>query len=193
VTDSEMDEWSFEPHLLYRIYDGFDRPLYFGETNNLARRLAEHQEKAWFRRPDITIKLTMFPNRAEALAAESHAIAAEKPWYNKAGLKPSKEAAPRREPKKKAAAVIAPKPAPAKPKAIEPRMMLADLAAVLDTERVRISALPNLLRQLAPDPDTYARLSGAQLRKLLTAEGVRTTNAKNVPMLDPADLRSVLL
>lgn len=89
-----MDEWDFEPHVLYRIYDGFERPLYIGETNNLPRRLAEHQEKAWFRRSEITIKVNMFPNRAEALAAESRAIAAEKPWYNKAGLKAT-EIAPR--------------------------------------------------------------------------------------------------
>lgn len=102
MSDGAMDEWDFEPHVLYRIYDGFGRPLYIGETNNLPRRLAEHMEKAWFRRPDITIKLTMFPNRAEAYAAQNHAIAAEKPWYNKAALQSANE--PRQ-----ATAAIAPK------------------------------------------------------------------------------------
>lgn len=89
-----MDDWDFEAHWLYRIYDGFGRALCAGETNNVPRRLAEHMEKAWFRRPDITVKLTAFPNRAEALAAEARVIETEKPWYNKAGMK-APEAAPR--------------------------------------------------------------------------------------------------
>ena len=180
-----MDDWDdFDPHVLYRIYDGFDRPLYFGETNDLSRRLKEHQEKAWFRRTEITIKLTMFPNRAEALAAESRAIATEKPWHNKAGLKPPKRPVP----------VITPAPerAPeARPaaKQVKPRDLLSDLDQVLGNERVRLSALPHLLRQLAPLHEPYQTLTRLELRDELKRKGVRVTNTGNVLRLDPADLR----
>lgn len=175
-----MGEWDFEPHMLYRIYDGFDRPLYFGETSNLPRRLAEHWEKAWFRRSEITIKVNMFPNRAEALAAESRAIAAEKPWYNKVGLTPSTEAHPR-----------APKIA-ATSKAPKSRDLLADVATVLGdgVERVRVNDLPHLLRQLAPEYEAYRNLTGKKFRCALTEHGIRTTNTDNRPQLDPADFRS---
>lgn len=76
--------------------------------------------------------------------------------------------------------------------AIERRDLLGDLDRVAGAERVRLSDLPALLRDLAPGWGPYRALTGVQLRALLDAEGVRTTNPGNVPTLDPADLRRVL-
>jgi len=79
-------------------------------------------------------------------------------------------------------------PAPA----IEVRDLLEDLDQVLDHQRARLADLPALLRDLAPAWGPYRTLTGAQLRDQLDAAGVRTTNAGNIPRLDPADLRRVL-
>ena len=76
--------------------------------------------------------------------------------------------------------------------AIEVRDLLDDLDAVLGTERVRLADVPALLRDLAPTWGPYRTLTGVQLRDLLDAAGVRTTNVGNVLRLDPADLRRVL-
>jgi S-DNA-T family DNA segregation ATPase FtsK/SpoIIIE len=78
--------------------------------------------------------------------------------------------------------------------AIEARSLLDDLATVLAARsgKVRLSDIPVLLRDLAPSWRPYQGLNGTRLRELLLAEGVRTTNARNVPELDPADLREVL-
>lgn len=178
MSDADMDDWGFDLHAMYRIYDPFGRPLYFGETDNLSRRINEHMEKAWFRRPEITIKVTWFPNRAEAYAAQNRAIETEKPWHNRAGLKPATEQRP------------APLKVAAKPKPVKRRDLIADLRVVLgDTaDRVRLSALPHLLRQLAPDWEPYQHMDGVKLRAALAARGVRTVNPGNVPQLDPADL-----
>lgn len=78
------------------------------------------------------------------------------------------------------------------PRAIEARDLLADLDEVLGSDRVRIADLPARLRKLAPHWHAYRDLTGTQLRALLEEEGVRTTNPKNVPTLDPADLRDTL-
>lgn len=50
----------------------------------------------------------------------------------------------------------------------------------------------HLLRQFAPEWEPYRKLDGKQLRAMLNDRGVRTINPKNVPQLDPADLRSTL-
>lgn len=182
-----MDDLDFGLHAMYRIYDAFDRPLYFGETDNLPRRLAQHMEKAWFRRPDITIKVTWFPNRAEAYAAQNRAIATEKPWYNKAGLE-----SPKKVPEQAPPVAIRPQStAPPKPKAAKPRDLLADLDRLLGDKPVRLSGLAHLLRQLAPECEPYQKLNGVTLRAMLADRGIRTTNRGNVPRLDPADLRRV--
>lgn len=179
MTES-MDDWGFELHALYRIYDPFGRPLYFGETDDLPRRLRQHMEKAWFRRPEITIKVTWFPNRAEALAAETAAIAAEKPWHNKAGLQPEEKAP------KKARLVAAQPPNP------EPRDLLTDIDHLLGDERVRLSRLSQMLRQLAPEWEPYEKLNGVLLAGELKARGVRWLKTAGLPCLDPADLRVIL-
>lgn len=77
-------------------------------------------------------------------------------------------------------------------RAIESRDLLADLDAVLGYDRVRLADLPALLRDLAPAWTPYRSLTGVQLKEQLDAAGVRTTNAGNVPRLDPADLRRAL-
>lgn len=76
--------------------------------------------------------------------------------------------------------------------AIETRDLLGDLDEVLGRDRVRIADLPALLRDLAPAWTPYRTLTGLQLRDQLEDAGVRTTNAGNVPRLDPSDLRGVL-
>jgi DNA segregation ATPase FtsK/SpoIIIE, S-DNA-T family len=80
--------------------------------------------------------------------------------------------------------------------AIEARDLLADLGDVLggygDGERVRLSDLPALLRDLAPGWTGYRALNATQLRALLEDAGVRVTNTGNIPRLDPADLRRAL-
>jgi S-DNA-T family DNA segregation ATPase FtsK/SpoIIIE len=76
--------------------------------------------------------------------------------------------------------------------AIESRDLLADLDSVVGQDRAKVADLPALLRDLAPTWGPYRTLTGVQLREQLDAAGVRTTNARNVPRLDPADLRQVL-
>jgi hypothetical protein len=217
VTES-MDDWGFELHALYRIYDPFGRPLYFGETGDLPGRLRQHMEKAWFRRPEITIKVTWFPNRAEALAAETAAIAAEKPWHNKSGLNGAVAAKlPSAEERQPAASERRPSIAEEKRRLAgerqriaeeerrmaeekerrrrdqPPRDLLADLRQVVTgDERIRLSTLPHLLRQLAPEHVAYEPLTGTRLREELQRIGVRVYTTGGTLRLDPADLRVTL-
>ena len=85
-------------------------------------------------------------------------------------------------------------PGSGRPLAITQRDLLTDLDGVLrDADGpVRLSDLPARLRKLAPSWTGYRSLTGTELRKLLEAEGVRTTKAGNVPLLNPADLRQAL-
>ncbi len=76
--------------------------------------------------------------------------------------------------------------------AIESRDLLDDLGQVVGDDRVKLADLPARLRKLAPGWGEYRTLTGVQLRDLLDAEGVRTTNTGNVLRLDPADVRRVL-
>lgn len=78
------------------------------------------------------------------------------------------------------------------PRVIEARDLLADLDEVLGSDRVRIADLPARLRKLAPHWHAYRDLNGVRLQQLLDDAGVRWTNPKNVPTLDPADVRDVL-
>jgi S-DNA-T family DNA segregation ATPase FtsK/SpoIIIE len=74
----------------------------------------------------------------------------------------------------------------------KPRDLLDDLDEVLGHERIRLADIPGLLRKLAPSWLPYQRLTGTELRDILTREhGVRVTNTGNVLRLDPADLRQV--
>lgn len=78
------------------------------------------------------------------------------------------------------------------PAPITQRDLLTDLAEVLRgrTGKVRVADLPAMLRRLAPSWGLYRNLTGVQLRELLDAQGVRTTNTANVRELDPADLHA---
>lgn len=82
--------------------------------------------------------------------------------------------------------------APAELPAVESRDLLADLDELLGADRVKVNDLPALLRGLAPDWAAYRGLNGKQLVAALNGLGVRTTNPKNVPTLDPAEVRRVL-
>jgi transcriptional regulator with XRE-family HTH domain len=53
----------FDPHSegdrpssagVYVLYDISDRPIYVGKSQNIARRIRDHDEKFWFKRPIIT-------------------------------------------------------------------------------------------------------------------------------------------
>jgi S-DNA-T family DNA segregation ATPase FtsK/SpoIIIE len=78
------------------------------------------------------------------------------------------------------------------PAPVAARDLLADLIQVAGTDRIRLADLPARLRELAPACREYRGLTGVQLRDLLEDEGIRVTNAGNVPRLDPADLHRAL-
>lgn len=164
-------------HAVYRMYDERGHLLYVGVTGDLGQRLGEHSVKRWFPLVE-TVRLEWFPHRAAAAIAEKRAIIAEHPRYNKAGMKPPK---------------LPPRPEPSRPVVIStPRDLLADLDRIIDSDRVRLSGLPHLLRQLAPGHEPYQKLTGTKLRAILKEHGVRTTNSDNVPRLASPDLRHAL-
>lgn len=52
----------FDPHSdadrptsagVYVLYDISDRPIYVGRSQNIARRIREHDDKFWFKRPIV--------------------------------------------------------------------------------------------------------------------------------------------
>jgi predicted GIY-YIG superfamily endonuclease len=202
-------------HVVYRMLDTQGRLLYVGMTGNLGRRLCDHAEKAWFLGV-ATITLERFPTAAEAALAEDEAISTEHPLFNHVGL--SEEEAGRRkrvrrlqlstesiraaEEKRRQATAEKQRIAGEKQHAAEererltreqpPRDLLADLDAVLGEERVRLSGLPHLLRQLAPWHIAYEELNGVRLAHELKTAGVRWTKSGGVPRIDPADLRRAL-
>lgn len=154
-------------HALYRMYDEEGRLLYVGITGDPGQRFGDHAVKRWF--PLVaTVKLEWHPHRAAAAVAEKRAISAERPRYNRAGRKPKGPG-----------------------ELLPGRDLLADLDAVLGAERVRLSAIPPLLRKHDPRWPPYQKLTGRELRGMLARRGVRTVNPKNVPQLDPVDLRKV--
>ncbi len=73
------------PTTLYRLFDADDRLLYVGISLRLPRRIKEHsKDKPWWM--DVTRStFEHFPTRAEAQAAEAHAIIVENPAHNVAG------------------------------------------------------------------------------------------------------------
>lgn len=203
-------------HVVYRMFDATGRLLYVGMTGELGKRLSSHADKVWFLAV-TTITFERHPGYAEAALAEQEAISTESPLHNKVGL--SKEEVTRRiqvrklqrtddrlravYEKRLRAAEDKQRAAEATRLASEERErllreqpardMMADLSLVLTgDERVRLSALPHLLRQLAPTHVAYESLTGVQLRDRLRREGVRMTHTNNVWRLDPADLRTVV-
>jgi S-DNA-T family DNA segregation ATPase FtsK/SpoIIIE len=82
--------------------------------------------------------------------------------------------------------------APAIEPADEGRDLLSDLDEVLGDDRARLRDLVGMLRDLAPDWGPYRRLTAAQLRKALEAEGVATVNHSGTLYLHPEELRRAL-
>ena len=80
----------------------------------------------------------------------------------------------------------------AAPLVIEVRDLLADISAVIGTEKTRLADIPALLKRHAPRYPAYQSMTGQDIRVRLEDAGVRWTNTGNVPRLDPADLRQVL-
>lgn len=203
-------------HVVYRMFDATGRLLYVGMTGELGKRLSSHADKVWFLAV-TTITFERHPNYAEAVLAEQEAIRTESPLHNKVGL--SKEEVTRRiqvrklqrtderlreayekrlhaaeEKRRRAEAQrLASEESERLRREQPPRDLMADLSTIVTgDERVRVSALPHLLRQLAPTHLAYESLTGADLRDYLKRNGVRTTNSGNVRRLDPADLRWAL-
>lgn len=70
-----------EPTTLYRYYDEAGRLLYVGISNDALRRMGQHAAKDWA--PQVrSWHPVHFATRAEAEAAERHAIRTERPVYN---------------------------------------------------------------------------------------------------------------
>lgn len=202
-------------HVVYRMFDATGRLLYVGMTGELGKRLSSHADKVWFLAV-ATITFERYPNYAEAALAEQEAISTESPLHNKVGL--SKEEVTRRiqvrklqrtderlraayekrlhaeEEKQRVAEAkrLASEEAERLRREQPPRDLMADLGKVLGNERVRVAALPHLLRQLAPTHLAYESLTGVQLKDYLKRNGVRMTNTGNVRRLDPEDLRKAL-
>lgn len=79
--------------------------------------------------------------------------------------------------------------------AIEPpevRDLLDDLDAVVDEDRVKLSDLPSLLRDLAPNWPRYKTLKGTQLKALLADYGIKITNPGNVPYLNREEVAKAI-
>lgn len=67
---------------VYRIYDGdTDELLYIGSATNPRRRYSSHRHRDWWP-AHPKAKLTEYPDRATAYAAEDEAIARERPPHN---------------------------------------------------------------------------------------------------------------
>ncbi len=81
-----------EPKLLctvYRHFDVYDDLLYVGISKSVMERTGSHELYShWFDQV-VTIKVTHYPTRALAMAAEALAIAEENPKYNIAGANES--------------------------------------------------------------------------------------------------------
>lgn len=70
-----------EPTTLYRYYDAEGRLLYVGISNDAMRRMGQHSAKDWATQVRSWHPVT-FGTRAEAEAAERHAIRTERPVHN---------------------------------------------------------------------------------------------------------------
>lgn len=85
------------PGHVYRAFDAFGALLYVGCSMNVGQRVAGHQAASAWWGEVATITVAHFPNRDEALAAESRAIAEEMPLHNIVGASATRTAADIRE------------------------------------------------------------------------------------------------
>lgn len=77
---------------LYRLYDAEGALLYVGVTDDLPTRMRIHSEKYWW--SEVARKtVAWYDDRDDAEQAETLAIAAEKPRYNRAKVYAPREAA----------------------------------------------------------------------------------------------------
>jgi predicted GIY-YIG superfamily endonuclease len=67
---------------VYEAYDAFGNLLYVGITNNLKRRLKEHQSRAKWWNQQTEVRHTLYPSRDEAKEQESRVIANRSPVFN---------------------------------------------------------------------------------------------------------------
>lgn len=68
---------------LYRHFDAEGALLYIGISGGWFRRTAEHMKSSPWWREVSHIEITYYQNKADALAAETDAIARENPRHNK--------------------------------------------------------------------------------------------------------------
>lgn len=70
-------------HYLYRLYDADGGLLYIGQSNDPWQRFRSHRhDSAWWVHRAVRGRISVFPDRAAAKAAEREAIKAERPRYN---------------------------------------------------------------------------------------------------------------
>lgn len=68
-------------HFVYIAWNGWRRPLYVGCTNDVPRRLKEHQSGPWWALA-VQVTTVEFPSRKLALAAETWYIGKLRPSHN---------------------------------------------------------------------------------------------------------------
>lgn len=77
-----MTAWLLEePTWLYRAYDAPGRLLYVGIAADVEQRMDGHQEHPWYG-AIAALEVELYPDRRQAAAAETEAIAAEWPLWN---------------------------------------------------------------------------------------------------------------
>jgi predicted GIY-YIG superfamily endonuclease len=178
---------------LYRFFAADDRLLYVGITDRLGERWSTHmREKPWWSK--VRRQTTEWCDSREAAAtAEIAAIKDERPLHN------VQHAVPETPPEVRLPKflILTLDSTPGAEAHIElavdgavahARDLLNDIEAVMNAERMRISQLPALLRELAPHWKPYEDLTGIQVATALKRAGVRVTKTGNVPRLDRADL-----
>jgi predicted GIY-YIG superfamily endonuclease len=79
----EPFEFGDEPTALYRLYAADGNLIYLGITTSPASRMEQHAEKQpWW--PEVALRtMAWYATRMDAAVAETAAIKAEKPQYNK--------------------------------------------------------------------------------------------------------------
>jgi len=70
------------PQWLYRLFDSEGRLLYVGVTDDVWRRVNEHERSQEWGDDIVQMRRHRYPGRAAALAAEKRAIQTEKPVHN---------------------------------------------------------------------------------------------------------------
>jgi predicted GIY-YIG superfamily endonuclease len=77
-----VDHLGKTPHAVYRAYDPEGQLLYIGFGVDPDGRMTDHRNSTEWAKQCTRVELTWYDTRAEANAAETIAIKAEKPRYN---------------------------------------------------------------------------------------------------------------